>query len=426
MADLSDLQGWEEYLERELSQLDSYQDADAPLVEEWVRMIDGDVEPSTLSNYLQQLRKTSERLNEPIIELTPRALDDHVYDLRHNQAYGQGGGGMSDSTVRMIQFVVRKFLGDHPDLEAEWTEDYELVPQDTETVHPEDMLTPEDIQVLREGCLNQRDIAVIEFLADTGARLTMMGSLRVKDVDLTGDTATYTPNRNALGLKGAEIMEYPIIDARADLRSYLNQTHPRPNTPDAAFFHKLPSSGRYEFGEGDDGAVHPNSTRTQLRSIAERAGVEKPVNPHNFRHSAVTRMRREDYNRSQIEHRVHWEIDSDMWAVYEHIAGEEHNADIFRAAGVLDDTEDAGGQSAVRHPCGNCRETLAPHHQFCPVCGAPASVEAREAVSAERDAQFDAAVESEREGERAAARDLADVLGIDIELAERIVTARAE
>ena len=424
MADLSDLQGWEDYLERELTQLETYQDADEPYVKQWVRMIDGDVEPSTLANYLQQLRLTSQRLDDPIIELTERGLDEHVYDLRHDDAYGQGGGGMSNSTVRMVQFVVRKFLGDHPDIDAEWTEDYELVSQDTDTVHPEDMLNASDIQALRDGCLNQRDIALIEFLADTGARLTMMLSLRVKDVDLEGETATYTPNRNALGLKGAEIMEYPIIDSRADLRAFLNQTHPRPDTPDAAFFHKLPASGRWNFGEDDDGSVHPNSTRKQLRSIADRTEVSKPVNPHNFRHSAVTRMRREGYTRSQIEHRVHWEIDSDMWQVYEHIAGEEHNKDIFQAAGVTESDDE--GPARERHPCGNCRETLAPQHEFCPNCGAPATMDAREALQSEREAQFDTAVKSDDPDRREAAQDLADILDIDDELAAEVIKMRSD
>lgn len=424
MADLDDLQGWEDTLETELTKLDEYQDVDATYVKQWVRMIDGDVEPSTLSNYLQQLRMTSRRLDNPVVELTERRLDDHVYDLRHDAAYGQGSGGMSNSTVRMVQFVVRKFLSDHPEIDAEWTADYELVSQETETVHPEDMLDTSDIQQLRDGCLNQRDIAMIEFLADTGARLTMMGSLRVKDVDLEGETATYTPNRHALGLKGAEIMEYPIIDSRADLRAFLNQTHPRPDTPEAAFFHKLPASGRWDFSEGDDGAIHPNAVRKQLKSIADRAGVEKPVNPHNFRHSAVTRMRREGYSRSQIEHRVHWEIDSDMWQVYEHIAGEEHNQDIFQAAGVTSNNDE--GPNRERHPCGNCRETLAPQHEFCPSCGAPASMDAREALETERDAQFETAVESDDPGDREVARDLASVLDIDEELAARVVDARTD
>jgi hypothetical protein len=65
-----------------------------------------------------------------------------------------------------------------------------------------------------------------------------------------------------------------------------------------------------------------------------------------------------------------------MWATYEHIAADEHNSDIFEAAGIVED--DADGPSAERRPCGQCQEPLAPHHDYCPRCGTAASERARD------------------------------------------------
>lgn len=388
MASLDDPQGYHEQLQRELEKLDQFPESDQPYIKQAVQKLDGRVKESTLGEYLKNLRVSAKRLDQPLHTLTEQDLDAFVYDLRHSEAYGRGEDpGMSDSTVRNTQFIIRRFLKtvDVDGVDHEWAEDYDLLPPADNTVSPDDMLTSEDIGALTGAANNLRDIAMIEFLADTGVRLSLMMSLRVGDVDLEGKRATFRPNANAVGLKGADIMDYPLIDSKAVLRTYLNQIHPRPDRDDVAFFHKLPGYGN-DFSE-TDGALSSTTVRQQIRSAAEKAGIEKPVNPHNFRHSAITRMRREGYSRSEIEHRVMWEVDTDMWKTYEHIAGEEHNDAIFEQAGVV---EDSGATlSRERHPCGNCQEPLAPHHEFCPRCGEPATQRARRVQDAAEDDGLD-------------------------------------
>jgi integrase/recombinase XerD len=178
-------------------------------------------------------------------------------------------------------------------------------------------------------------------------------SLRVGDVDVN-EPATYTPNSDALGLKGAPITEFPLIDSVAPLRTYLRGAHPRPNDPGVALFHKLKPSraadGDSRWGD-DDGGLRANAARQQLVRIADRADVETHVTPHAFRHVAITRMAREGYSRSQIEHRVHWTLDTDMREICEHITNEQHNEDIFRQAGIIERDE---GPDRVRKKCGTC------------------------------------------------------------------------
>lgn len=378
MGDLEDFQGFGRRLELELDRLDVYDEADRGHVKRFITKVDGDVTEGTLVAYLTNLRKTAERVDQPVTSLSEEDFDVHLYDLRNGEAYGQGDEpGMSNNTVRNVQFAVRKFLRMVDVDGTEWAEDYDLATPESNKVTADDMLRPGDIKALTDSANNMRDVAFIEFLADTGARLSLVGSLRVGDVEFMGKKATFTPNPNASGLKGAEIMPYPIIDARGALRSYLHNTHPRPDRDDVALFHKMPGHGNsWTDDQGDLGALTPETIRTQIRTAADKADIEKPVNPHNFRHSAITRMRREGYDRSQIEHRVHWTVDTDMWATYEHIAGKEHNDAIFRDAGVVED--DGEGPAKERPPCGNCREVLAPHHDYCPRCGEAASESARQ------------------------------------------------
>jgi len=398
MAGLDDFQGFGERCERELGKVETHDPIDRPHVKRFAKRLDGAVAESTLAEYLKNLRKTADRLDSPIVKLNETDFDAHVFELRRNPAYGMSDDpGLSDGTIRNIEFAVRKFLKEIDVEGTDWAEDYELTPPPDNTVSPEDMLRPEDINALVDGANNMRDIAIIEFLADTGARLSLLGSLRVGDVDLDGERATYRPNDEALGLKGADIANYPIIDAKTPLRTYLRQVHPQPDDDEAAFFHKIPGHGNQAPWE-EDGALSPSTIRKQIRKAAGEGGVERPVNPHNFRHSAVSRMVREDYTRAQIEHRVHWDVDTDMWQTYVHIAAEEHTEDIFAHAGI-GDPED--GVKHERRPCGNCHEPLAPHHEYCPRCGEPATKEARDrqnnAVSGLGQGQVDVEDMSRRE-----------------------------
>jgi len=358
MADLTDIQGFGDQLQNELSKLERHHEADVGHVKRFIRRNDGRVTDSTLAQYLKELRKTSERLptDQALVDLSEFAFEEHAYMLRHEV-------GLADGTIRNIEFAVRKFLKGL-DGRAEWASDYELTPPPDNTVTPADMLTGADINALTDGAGNMRDVALIEFLADTGARLSLVGSLRVCDLDLQGDRATYRPNPNAVGLKDAPIQEYPIIDSPAILRTYLHNTHPRPEADEVAAFHSLPGHGN-DWRE-DRGSLKAPSIRDALQRAADNADVEKPVNPHNFRHSAITRMVREGFSRDEIEHRVQWTVDTDMWATYQHISSDQHNDAIFAKAGI----GDAGnGPDETRRPCPNCTEPVAPHHHYCKQCG---------------------------------------------------------
>jgi integrase len=369
MGTLEDFQHFERRLQKELDRLDEFTDTDRPRVKRFVEKKDGDVTDGTLATYLRNLRMAARAHDQPLVELDEATMDALTYELRHGN-YGHGGDGYSNDSIRNIEFAVRAFLkviDGHA-----WAADYELTSPADSKVRPEDMLRGEDINALTSAAHNLRDVALIEFLADTGVRLSLVGSLRVGDVDLEGPKATYTPNPNARGLKGAAIRDYPIIDAKGVLRSYVRQTHPRPDRDDVALFHCIPGHGNPIDG---DGALTPTAIRNQLRRAADNAGLDKPVNPHNFRHSAITRMRREGYDRGEIESRVHWTVDSDMWATYEHIASAEHNQAIWERAGVVEDDD---GPEPERRPCGTCMEPVAPHHDYCQACGAAVSKRARD------------------------------------------------
>lgn len=370
MGSTEDIQRFGRRLRRERARLedsDELADADVDAIKRLLRAKDGDVAISTLEAYSRRLRMSARIADRPLVELDQDSYEALVYEMRHEH-------DLSDSTVRNRENAMCIFLDEI--VGAEWIEEVDRTIVEDTQVDPADMLDPEDIRALVDAARHQRDVALIDILADTGARLSLVASLRVKDVSLDGEQATYRPNSDAIGLKGAEIKPYPIVDSAATLRNYLHDSHPRPEEPEAALIHKM---RRFDDDVSvDDGSLAPNHIRQTLTRIADRAGVEKPVNPHNFRHSAITRMYREGYSKGQIQHRVQWTIDTDMWERYVHLEAEELNDDIFAAAGITDPDEDRS--DPTRQECGNCRESLAPHHEYCPRCGDAVSPESRDTV----------------------------------------------
>lgn len=366
-----------------LAESDDVHEADRPAIKRWLQRKDGQVAVSSLKTYLRRVRVGSERADVALVDMDEDDYHSLIFDLRHEY-------DLADSTVRGYENAIMLFIADMTD--ADWTDDVDRTTVDDQGPSVDDILDPKDVQTLTAAARHQRDVAFIEFLADSGARLSLALSLRVGDVNLE-EPATYTPNDDARGLKGAPITEYPLIDSVAPLRGYLRGAHPRADDPNVALFHKLKPASR---GEGsrwgdDDGGLRANAARQQLVRIADRADIDKPVTPHAFRHVAITRMVREGYSRSQIEHRVHWTLDTDMWEVYEHVTSAEHNADIFREAGVV---EASDGPDRVRKPCGQCRTPLAPHHEFCPQCGTAVSAAADDQVDGTRDAILEDLIEA--------------------------------
>jgi len=388
-------------LQREREKLASesaVHDDDRETIQRWLQRIDGTVEISSLSAYVRRCRVGSKRASKPLISFGEDDWHEFIFDLRHEH-------GLADSTVKSYENAILLYLQEM--LDAEWPGNIDRTSVDKSGPSSEEILDAADINDLTRSARHQRDIAFIEFLADTGARLSMALSLRVKDIDL-GKPATYSPNEDAVGLKGAQITDYPLIDSAAPLRAYLRAGHPRPDNGDVALFHKIkPAARDGEDRWTGDGSVDPNAMRQQLSRIADDAGVNKPTSPHAFRHRAITRMVREGYSRSQIEHRVHWTLDTNMWETYEHITSEEHNADIFREAGVLESDD---GPERVRKHCGNCREALAPRHEFCPNCGEPAAPGAADDVEETVDTIMDAIVEEDNPAAVEELRELFDVV----------------
>lgn len=135
--------------------------------------------------------------------------------------------------------------------------------------------------------------------------------------------------------------------------------------------------------------------RDMLRECRKRCDVDKPVNPHNFRHTALTRLSKTGHSPQEIQHIAGW-ADDRMLEAYDHTSDKERNEQLRARAGLIDETETPASPSTPK-TCGNCREQLGPDARFCPNCGAGTTPDAKAAIEEQDDRVFESAATADGE-----------------------------
>ncbi|MWG34785.1 tyrosine-type recombinase/integrase [Halomarina oriensis] len=241
------------------------------------------------------------------------------------------------------------------------------------------MLTGEEIEAIKDATTNARDRALVSLLGDIGGRIGLVLSLRVGDVHLDGDEPYLTPNTDVEdGLKDLSLEAIPILHSRADLRAWLRHPHPAPDMDEAPLW---AIRRGFDRDEAQQCALSDSRARNLIRDAAERAGVKKPTDPHNFRRTAATRLSNSDrLTPQEIQSITGWKSStlSEMIDVYDYTSDAERASAIHQALGFSAGTEDDENALTLESlPCGTCRETVSTSADYCPNCGAPQDEVAR-------------------------------------------------
>jgi len=439
MADINDTNSSRAKLDREWELLDDadIDDRDREVIGDFAdhrREIE-DKSVNTVINDMGNLRRAAERASTPLVDMglgAVRVFVGRLTDPRDAGGYGldPDGGGMFG--YRRALRVFFNWLDEETAAPEEEHGDYpfgdriELPDRNTDQnkITKEDLLSEEEIEQLKRACLNNRDRALIDFLADVGARISLATSLRVGDLNgLDTPTPTFRPNTDAVGLKGVEERRYPILYSRSELREWVNRHHPdrsgengQPH-PEAPLF---PVVKQYEPGDRANMAAHGDTIRAALDRAGRRAGIGRKVHPHHFRHVFMTRVSGSDLKDRDIEH-MSMLTDDQMRMLdrYDHTDDEERNASIFKSHGFVDESADDDSAAAPEIvTCFNCRSEVKSTAWHCPSCGIALRDEVQDAINAARAEMQDTAVSADERAKREAAVDVESVVESDTRVAE--------
>lgn len=189
-------------------------------------------------------------------------------DLRSYLTYYKDNNNASKSTIDNIRRVLSSFFS--------WLEDEDYILKNpVRRIHKiktkkvvKEVLSDENFEVLRDGCDNVRDLAMIELLASTGIRVGELVNLNIDDVLFNERECV------VLGKGDSERIVYFDAKTKIHLQKYLDS---RDDSNPALFVSFKKPHKRLGI----------NGVERRIRELGQGCNIKK-VHPHKFRRTMAT------------------------------------------------------------------------------------------------------------------------------------------
>lgn len=216
-----------------------------------------------------------------------------------------------------------------------------------------DLLKQEEVIKAIGSCLHIRDKAFISLLWETGARISEIGNLKIKNIVFD----QYGAKLTLFGKTGSRKVR--IINSTSYLATWID-THPNKHDADARLWVNI--------GTKNNGKpMNYPALRILLQRVFERAQINKKCNPHLFRHSRATVMSKH-LTEFQMNQYFGWIQGSNMPATYVHLSGRDVDDAILKMNGI----ELGEEQKEIEIKpiiCPRCATINAYESKFCTKCG---------------------------------------------------------
>lgn len=214
----------------------------------------------TLKNYNYNLIIFGSYLRKPLATVT-------TTDIRMFLA--QRCKNMMPSSINGQISILKSFFG--------WLVNEEYIPKNPmlqikQTKEPKRLrhaMSDEEVELLRQACKTDREKALIEFLISTGCRLSEIVGVNKEDLNWQ------EMNLNVVGKGNKERKVYFDVKTKLLLKNYLNT-----RTDD--------NVALFVTGRNPHSRLGGRSIEKEIKNVAKRAGFEKSIFPHLFRHSFAT------------------------------------------------------------------------------------------------------------------------------------------
>jgi len=344
---------YESQLETEIANLkaaDEILDRNKELILNYKRdqVLNGLSEATLLRN-VGRMKTVGKQAEEPFDGMGKPEVKELVAWV-HDQDY-------TDETIDTYKTVIKAFWG--------WLKDAdgERIPEEVRWIQltngngngdtlPKDLLTKEEIEEQIDAAKNPRDKALISILYETGARIGELIDLTVGDIEDRQHGKKITIN----GKTGAR--RIPLVESVPHLNNWLNK-HPNPEK-DAPLWCKI------QQGNPDDQLGYRYIREKILKKNMERAGIDKPSNPHHYRHSRASHLATE-MTESQLCEWFGWVQGSNVPARYVHLSGRDIDNAYDQMHGLYEPDEEEDTPDVVE--CPRCQELNEPTAGFCMRCG---------------------------------------------------------
>ena len=301
-----------------------------------------------IGRYLLDIRKFSRMLNKLFIGADDKDMRRVIAELEQTD--------LAPESKKCFKVMVRKlyrFLrgmtdkGAYPP-EVKWIS---IALHEHTRKLPEELLTEDESFAIVQACNNLRDKAFVASLAESGCRISEIGTMRIKHVSFEQHGARLTVN----GKTG--MRKILVISSSPYLQEWIN-CHPKNYDPESPIWHNPQSS---------DGFLTYTRMVDVIKLAARRAGIKKHVHAHLFRHSRATHLAK-IMSEAAMKHYFGWTQGSKMAGIYVHMSGRDADDAILRANNMATKQEIVEPKLKPLM-CMRCKRSNPATNRFCNTCG---------------------------------------------------------
>lgn len=215
----------------------------------------------TLKYYQKTIKSLLNKLDKRLDYVSTNDLRDYLGNYRSER-------NVSKTTIDNIRRILSSFFG--------WLEDEDYILKNpVRRIHKikkgrviKDVLTDENLEVLRDNCQDIRDLAMLELLISTGIRVGELVNLNIRDINFN--------ERECIVFGKGESEREVYFDAKTKIH-LLNYLQTRTDNNPALFV----SLRKPHIRLGISGVER------RFRELGQKSNIEK-VHPHKFRRTLAT------------------------------------------------------------------------------------------------------------------------------------------
>jgi len=234
---------------------------------------------------------------------------------------------------------------------------------------PHNLPDEEDVKKMIEAAEHPRDKALIASLYESGCRIGELAALRIGDVNFD----EYGAHMIVHGKTGSRRIR--LVFSAPILASWMN-VHPDRRDRHAPLWIVIGTTKNIarDTVQTDQGsrawghAMKYRSIAKMIKTLAQKAGIQKKVNPHAWRHARATFLANK-LTEQQLKHLFGWGQASRMAATYVHLSGRDVDDALLAVYGMKKARDDDQPSPLSPTDCPRCKEPNEYHNVFCKKCG---------------------------------------------------------
>lgn len=236
---------------------------------------------------------------------------------------------------------------------------------DYNTVKEADLLTEEELLGFFRACLTPRDRAMFHVMYEGALRVGDIGNLQFKDLEINEKYCRIQTTQKT-GIQRI----IPLHSSRVYLTQWLN-IYPKAN----------PSPEDFVFLNAWNRPISHGAITSQMNKIGQRAGIQKKLHPHLFRHTRITMLSRSGLDEAKIKMLAWGNQSTDMMKTYNHLTVSDLDEALAELNGI--ETPKKKQKSLLKPiQCPKCGTINPAGHSYCETCNKPLTEKAEQDLEA--------------------------------------------